>query len=536
MLAQGRISNRFDMGTSNALAVANDYRLQKALYANNRQDGIKSLDELISNFKRDGVFKGLKIHVQTKDNKSFIRSWKKKKFGDDLSSFRKGVVEVNRSNSVVNTFVVGRFGLLLKSIVPMRYNGEHIGSLENSQTFDAISNVFEKSNSHILLLMDNSLANVAKSADKSKSVDKYILSQKSYNSEFFSDSKNINFEKLYKNKNFHTKKFFYTYYSIKDFQGKNLGIVLIGSNINGINDAVSSAQSIVYIAMGILVFSLLFIYFATRFVINMDINKPIRDVISKLKDSSYQISSTSSQLSSSSISLSDIASKQASMTNHMHDTLKSTSDTITANSMDTVEAKNISKATYESAQDGYKNVQNLLTSMQDIDSLSNQIGNIVNTIDEIAFQTNLLALNAAVEAARAGEHGLGFAVVAEEVRSLAGRSADEAKEISNIIEQSITQIQNATKYATTTNESFEEIVDKINKTNELIESIANSSSDQNSSLDELSDVMSDVDRTTHAMASNAEETSASAEELNTQAASTTNIVKELAKMVGLKEK
>jgi methyl-accepting chemotaxis protein len=204
--------------------------------------------------------------------------------------------------------------------------------------------------------------------------------------------------------------------------------------------------------------------------------------------------------------------------------------------MDTVEAKNISKATYESAQDGYKNVQNLLTSMQDIDSLSNQIGNIVNTIDEIAFQTNLLALNAAVEAARAGEHGLGFAVVAEEVRSLAGRSADEAKEISNIIEQSITQIQNATKYATTTNESFEEIVDKINKTNELIESIANSSSDQNSSLDELSDVMSDVDRTTHAMASNAEETSASAEELNTQAASTTNIVKELAKMVGLKEK
>jgi len=173
--------------------------------------------------------------------------------------------------------------------------------------------------------------------------------------------------------------------------------------------------------------------------------------------------------------------------------------------------------------------------MEGINSSSKEISRIVKTIDAIAFQTNLLALNAAVEAARAGEHGLGFAVVAEEVRSLADRSSKAAKETSDIIAQTIIQIEKGNGVAGETKLSFEEIKNKIAKTSTIVSEISSSIVEQSEGMREVSQALNQVDEVTQANAANSEEVAASTNELNTQVEVMGKVVDELAVMIGYKE-
>jgi methyl-accepting chemotaxis protein len=177
----------------------------------------------------------------------------------------------------------------------------------------------------------------------------------------------------------------------------------------------------------------------------------------------------------------------------------------------------------------------LINSMEGINSSSKEISRIVKTIDAIAFQTNLLALNAAVEAARAGEHGLGFAVVAEEVRSLADRSSKAAKETSDIIAQTIIQIEKGNGVAGETKLSFEEIKNKIAKTSTIVSEISSSIVEQSEGMREVSQALNQVDEVTQANAANSEEVAASTNELNTQVEVMGKVVDELAVMIGYKE-
>jgi methyl-accepting chemotaxis protein len=174
-----------------------------------------------------------------------------------------------------------------------------------------------------------------------------------------------------------------------------------------------------------------------------------------------------------------------------------------------------------------------MESMQNITSSSEQIAKIIKTIDEIAFQTNLLALNAAVEAARAGEHGLGFAVVAEEVKNLAGRSAKAAQETADIIETSIQQVNQGNTIAKETDEAFSDILDKIQKTSNLIGEIAISSKEQSEGMRQISQAMGQIDDVTQQNAAASEEAAAAAEELNAQATSMLITVAEVGKVVGI---
>jgi methyl-accepting chemotaxis protein len=174
----------------------------------------------------------------------------------------------------------------------------------------------------------------------------------------------------------------------------------------------------------------------------------------------------------------------------------------------------------------------MVASMEEISKASEETSKVVKTIEEIAFQTNLLALNAAVEAARAGEAGAGFAVVAEEVRNLALRSADAAKNTAGLIEGTVKKVKDGTQLVDTTNESFIQAVEAANKVAELVQEIAAASNEQAQGIEQVNKAVSEMDKVVQQNAANAEENASASEEMSAQSEQMQGFVAELVNLVG----
>ncbi|MDL2248074.1 methyl-accepting chemotaxis protein [Tyzzerella sp. OttesenSCG-928-J15] len=178
--------------------------------------------------------------------------------------------------------------------------------------------------------------------------------------------------------------------------------------------------------------------------------------------------------------------EQFDMLDKMRGIVAHTEQSIKENAEKTVEASKLADETRDTATQGNAEMKQLLTHMEDINNSSSAMANIVNVIDDIAFQTNLLALNATVEAARAGEHGKGFAVVAEEVRNLALRSAESAKEISDLIEKTLSTVSSGAGIASSTADTLNNIVDKIMRINAFISNMLTYSKAEFENIEEIS--------------------------------------------------
>jgi methyl-accepting chemotaxis protein len=181
------------------------------------------------------------------------------------------------------------------------------------------------------------------------------------------------------------------------------------------------------------------------------------------------------------------------------------------------EAANLASSASTAARDGANAFGQVVTTMNDITSSSNKIADIIGVIDGIAFQTNLLALNAAVEAARAGEQGRGFAVVAGEVRTLAKRSAEAAKEIKDLIGVSVEKVQVGSRLVESAGVTMDDIVTRVRRVSELIAEISAGTSEQTQGIDQISNAVSQLDQVTQQNAALVEESAAAADSLKSQA-------------------
>jgi aerotaxis receptor len=181
------------------------------------------------------------------------------------------------------------------------------------------------------------------------------------------------------------------------------------------------------------------------------------------------------------------------------------------------QASQLANATTEVAARGGEAVANVVSTMALISSSSRKIADIISVIDGIAFQTNILALNAAVEAARAGEQGRGFAVVASEVRSLAGRSAAAAKEIKNLIDDSVNKVDSGTRLVADAGQTMTEVVNQVKRVNDLIAEITSASKEQAIGIAQVGQAVSQLDEMTQQNAAMVEQSSAAATSMSEQA-------------------
>ena len=198
--------------------------------------------------------------------------------------------------------------------------------------------------------------------------------------------------------------------------------------------------------------------------------------------------------------------------------------TVKQNAENARQASHLALSASETAQKGGKVVDNVVQTMRDIAGSSQKIADIISVIDGIAFQTNILALNAAVEAARAGEQGRGFAVVAGEVRNLAQRSAQAAREIKSLIEDSVGRVELGSTLVESAGETMGEIVSAVTRVTDIMGEIASASDEQSRGIDQVGLAVAEMDRVTQQNASLVQESAAAAAALEEQASRLTQAV------------
>ncbi len=301
------------------------------------------------------------------------------------------------------------------------------------------------------------------------------------------------------------------------FKSLSLGINELIDTVENVFDDVATTMGLM--ADGELTQPIKNDYKGSYDLVKQNINKSMHNLeqtISRLRQSGDLISSSAGEILVGNNDLSAQTEQQASSLEETSSNMRELTSTVKNNANNAQEANKLASNARQTAQVGGEVVGRAATAMHEINSSSQKIVEIIAVIDEIAFQTNLLALNASVEAARAGEQGRGFAVVASEVRNLAGRSATAAKEIKDLIDDSVQKVNIGVDLVSQSGENLDEIVDSIKKVSNIVSDIVAVTSEQTDSIGQVNSAVSKIDGRTHQNAALAERTSAAAGSMSNQ--------------------
>ncbi|PLY07885.1 MAG: hypothetical protein C0625_04055 [Arcobacter sp.] len=261
-----RIKSKMDVGISNAVTISKNTDIITALELSDRDSAKLALSGISEAMKKGTSFNSVKIHVHDRDVKSFLRGWQYDKYGDDLSSFRSTILEVKKTQKPLSAVEVGRAGLVLRGLSPIfNLDHEYIGSVEFIQGFNSVVKDFKSDGESLLVLMDEKYKR-GNALSKESKVGKYYISQKNIDKDFKNAVSNINFDIL-KTKGYVTKdNYYFAYFPIKDVLGNEVGIYLLGSDINIVEKVVGESSKIVYIMLSLMAVLTIILVLTTMFL------------------------------------------------------------------------------------------------------------------------------------------------------------------------------------------------------------------------------------------------------------------------------